>query len=67
MNDITEIPTSELENDLAASLQDIKVCTIAIREGITAYSGGSVQHRLDTNRAIVQKIKTELVQREGTQ
>jgi hypothetical protein len=66
MNDITEIPTSELENDLAASLQDIKVCTIAIREGIATYSGGSVQDRLDTNRAIVQKIKAELAQREGT-
>jgi hypothetical protein len=65
--DITEIPTSELKNDLAESLLDIKVCEVARAHNITRYKGGSVKHRLDTNRAIVQKIKAELARREGTQ
>ena len=62
--DITAIPTNELRQDLQDSLNDIKICQLAINHGIEAYSGGSVQHRLNENRRFVKVITAELARRE---
>jgi hypothetical protein len=64
--DITEIPTSELKNDLTESLLDIKVCEVAQAHNITRYKGGSVKRRLNVNRKIVEAIEAELARREVT-
>lgn len=57
---IENIPTEELLKDKEESLLDIKTCEDALKLGITAYSGGSVQERLDCNKRIVEKINKEL-------
>jgi len=62
--DITTIPTRELLDDLADSQADIKVCQLALVHRIEAYSGGSVQERLDKNRHFVKVITAELARRE---
>ena len=62
--DIEKIPTEELRKDKDESLADIKVCETAIRIGVTAYSGGKVENRLDTNKKIVEKIDEELKRRQ---
>lgn len=63
--DIKQIPTNELLDDKAASLSDIAVCNFALLQGITEYSGGSVQKRLETNQRIVEVIDLELSRREA--
>lgn len=65
MVDITTIPQSELMQDLADSFVDVKHCEAALAVGITKYSGGSVQERLDVNLRIIQKITAELKRREA--
>lgn len=67
---ITEIPLSELHADLDASLNDIKVCELALLQGVTVYFEGtprefSVQARLDINRDIVARIEAEIARREA--
>lgn len=49
MTDITTIPQSELEKDLADSLSDIRMCEFALLQGITSYSGGKVEDRSEKN------------------
>ena len=61
--DITTIPTSELRQDLQDSLNDIKVCQLALTHRVEAYSGGSVQERLDKNQHFVKVITAELARR----
>jgi hypothetical protein len=63
MEDITKIPTAELIDDLRDGLDDIAVCKTALREGVTSYSGGSVEHRLKVNEIINAKIEAELKRR----
>jgi hypothetical protein len=61
---ITEIPTSELQDDLAETLGDIQVCELALLHGIETYgTGKSVQYRLNTNCLIRDQIREELARR----
>ena len=60
---IQEIPEPELIQDLQDSRNDIGTCEAALRFGITEYSGGSVQRRIDVNKKIVSAITVELARR----
>lgn len=61
--EIKDIPTEELQADFKESADDAKLCRIAISKGITEYSGGNVQNRLDSNISIMEKIVEELTRR----
>lgn len=61
--DITTIPTQELAMDLLESEKDISICRLALSLGITSYSGGKVEERLDSNKRIVEVIRQELKRR----
>ena len=62
--DLRGFTTTELQNDLADSKADIKVCETALSCGITHHSDGmSVEYRLETNREIVALIEAELSRR----
>jgi hypothetical protein len=61
--DIAKIPMQELLDDLAESVDDIRVCQMALSQGITQYSGGEVQRRLDVNLGIKEKIEKEILRR----
>ena len=63
MRDIATIPIPELEEDLRESLIDIEVCETALLRGVTTYSGGQVQDRLNTNKHFVEVITEELEHR----
>lgn len=64
--DIARIPLSELEDDRAASIIDIKLCEWALLHGhpYVGDGGGSIQDRLDANLWIVEIIDAELLRRE---
>ena len=64
MTDIATIPTGELVTDLRDSLLDIEICKRALAAGVTHYTGGAVQYRLDRNRQIVEVIEAELARRD---
>ena len=64
--DIKKIPIEELQKDRDESFADIKVCKLAIIIGVTTYSGGLVEERLDINKKIVEKIDEELKTRGKT-
>lgn len=61
--DITTIPIETLDRDLQESKNDISICEVALLHGITSYSGGSVQERLDDNKRFVKVISEELERR----
>lgn len=63
MTDITTIPQTELEKDLADSLADIRMCEFALLQGVTTYSGGAVEDRLEKNKYFVKVITAELERR----
>ena len=63
MTDITTISTYELEKDLLESRNDISACEVALVQGITTYSGGSVEERLQANKHFVEVISKELNRR----
>jgi hypothetical protein len=65
MTHITEIPISELEQDLKESIEDIENCKIALKQGIEVLpkSGQNVKERLDANQKIADKIRAELSRR----
>jgi len=64
MINITTIPLSELKNDLAETVIDIKVCDLALLHGIVTYSGGqSTSERLRINKEIKAKIEAEIDKR----
>jgi hypothetical protein len=63
MEDITTIPTQNLERDLQDSQNDVATCEVALQFGITTYSGGSVQERLDHNKHFIEVISKELDRR----
>jgi hypothetical protein len=65
--DISTIPTKELEDDLSDSVTDIAVCELALLHDIKFYSGGSTQERLDANKHFVEVITAELERRKGVQ
>jgi len=58
MTDITTIPEEEFRKDLQDSYADIINCEAALKLEITAYSGGSVQSRLDANKHFVKVISS---------
>jgi hypothetical protein len=64
MKDLSSIQTWELLDDLQASKDDIANCKLALQQGITEYSGGSVQERLDANKNFIETIEAELKRRE---
>jgi hypothetical protein len=63
--DVTKIPVEELIKDLDGTVEDIAVCRVALAYGLTTYSGGSVQDRLDDNLKIRDIITAELSRRAG--
>ncbi len=64
MSDITKIPQQQLLNDKMASLNDIKVCKLALLHNIKEYSGErNVMDRLVDNHMIVLIIDGELERR----
>ncbi len=65
MDDIKTIPDDVLEKDLEDSYKDVLDCTTALKVGVTNYSGGSVQERLDNNKQFIKVIEAEIQRREG--
>lgn len=66
MNDIKEIPTTELIADWTASYADVALCLQSIQDGKLTYGKGeSVHERLDANRNIVGAIQMEMERRYG--
>ena len=63
MTDITTIATDVLEKDLQESRNDISVCEVALSQGTSVYSGGSVASRLQANEHFVEVITKELNRR----
>lgn len=63
MIDITKIPEEELRKDLEDSYADILACEAALRLGLESYSGGKVEHRLNSNKYFVEVITAELQRR----
>jgi len=61
--DIKSIPIDQLQKDIQDSYSDISVCEVAISMGITHYSGGLVQTRLDANQHFINVITKELERR----
>ena len=59
------IPMKELLHDLEESEQDIYNCDLAIKVGVTTYSGGSVQERLEKNKQFIKVINAEISRREN--
>lgn len=65
MTDITLISLEELYADRLESLDDIALCANALAMEVKTYGGGqSISDRLDTNIAIIAKIRKELERRE---
>lgn len=63
MRELKDFPTQELINDLEDTVNDIAVCKLALDAGITQYSGGSVQWRLEENQKMYRIITGELKRR----
>jgi len=63
MTDITTISTSELEEDLVASQNDINWCDLGLAIGITEVCGRSLQDRIRGNMEIIVVIQKELHRR----
>ncbi len=63
MTQIDNIPADELLRDRRESIEDISFCNLALMRGVTHYSGGSVQDRINVNRMIVVLIDAELDKR----
>jgi hypothetical protein len=61
--DITTVDTKTLKENYYESERDIHICEVALENGVTKYSGGLVQERLDVNKKIAERIKTELKRR----
>jgi threonine aldolase len=61
--DIRLLPDHELREDYWDSVADIATCQAAIANGVTAYSGGSVAKRMETNEHFCKVIQTELERR----
>lgn len=62
---ISEIPTDELQSDLADTEIDIQVCELALNSGVTTYgTHKSVLYRVNANYQIRDQIKAELARRE---
>ena len=66
MENINEIPLSELYEDLQASKDDIILCEKALSMGIDYYSGGSTKERIEKNKKIIHVIEKELERRGAT-
>ncbi len=61
---ISDIPTGELQDDLAETESDIEICELALLHGIEKYgTGKSVEYRLNTDKMIRDQIKAELERR----
>ncbi len=62
--DIKLIPLDQLLADKSFSEVDIKMCEWALLLGVTEYSGGSAQGRINGNQFIIDKINGELDRRQ---
>lgn len=60
---IKDLSYTEIADDREASVKDIADCEAALRIGVTTYSGGSVQDRIEGNRRIIETIDAELARR----
>lgn len=61
---LSEIPTTELLDDLYDAAGDATLCRMALAQGIQEdRSGDSVQGRLDSNRRQIKVISEELDRR----
>ena len=61
---ISEIPTEELEYDLAGAKADKSACAAALSLGIMEdRNGKSIIQRRDNNRWVIDKIEAELKRR----
>ena len=58
---IQKIPLEKLYKDKQDSIDDIKICENALKNGIRTYSGGHVQTRINNNKRIIKKINAELI------
>jgi len=63
MLDIKTIPDDRLKQDLDDSYKDIMDCTTALKVGVTQYSGGSIEERLNKNKHFVKVITAEIKRR----
>ena len=62
-NSLEHISDETLQNDLLETVADIMTCETALRMGITAYSKGSVEQRLKSNKVILDIINNEIERR----
>lgn len=58
------IETRELLSDREACVNDIAWCKLALAAGVTHYSGGEVQNRIDADEKMVQTIDRLLAERQ---
>lgn len=65
MSDVSLIPTDEILKDRADALEDILICGNALKVGVTRYSGGLVQDRIDSNIRQIEVMNAELARREA--
>ena len=63
MFDNTTNPTSELLDDLRDGREDVRVCQLALGNGIEAFRDTNVRERLRINLSINAKIEAELSRR----
>lgn len=65
IKDMEKFTTAELHTDLAACIEDIKVCKEALAMGINYYNEGKsrVGIRLSVNSLIKKAIEDELIER----
>jgi hypothetical protein len=63
MADIQALPLKELVNDWTESVNDIRLCEVALSRGITEYNGRDVKSRLERNKQIKAMIDAELERR----
>ncbi len=60
---IEKISDCKLRLDLADSYKDVADCMAALEVGVTQYSGGAVQERIDQNKHFIKVITAELERR----
>lgn len=57
------IPTDELQADIAQARADLLICFLALKMDITHYEGESVAERMASNQKVVDVIRAELTRR----
>lgn len=62
---LEDIPLKELLADKIETVEDIALCLSALATGITHYSGGTIQKRLDSNYRILDTINGLISRKQG--